>query len=156
VVLDTDEAGVKAGRDRIEKSLANAVRRGKLDAELEARANEALRYTTDIDVLADRDLVVEAITEAEDPKTSLFRRLDEVVVSDDAILASNTSSIPMMKLAVATRRPENVVGLHFFNPVPVLPLVELVASLVTSQETAGRASAFAEEALGKHVIRSQD
>jgi 3-hydroxybutyryl-CoA dehydrogenase len=156
VVVDADEVSVKAGRERIESSLANAVRRGKLDAAAETSAVEALRYSSDLGALAGCQLVVEAVTEAEAVKTALFRSLDEVVEDAAAILASNTSSIPIMKLAVATRRPEQVVGLHFFNPVPVLPLVELVASLVTSAETAERASTFASDVLGKHVIRSQD
>ena len=156
VVVDANDAGIKGGRERIEVSLAAAVRRGKLDSDIEARAHEVIRYSTDLGELTDRQLVIEAITEAEAVKLALFRRLDEVVEDPEAILASNTSSIPIMKLAVATRRPEHVVGLHFFNPVPVLPLVELVASLVTSPETASRASDFASGVLGKHVIRSQD
>ncbi len=156
VVVDADEAAVKAGRDRIEGSLANAVRRGKLTADAQDRALEALSYATAMETLADRHLVVEAVTENEAMKTALFRSLDEVVEDPAAILASNTSSIPIMKLAMATRRPEQVVGLHFFNPVPVLPLVELVSSLVTCADTTEEASTFATEVLGKHVIRSQD
>ncbi len=156
IVVDADEASVKAGKERIERSMANAVRRGKLDPADEATALEALRYSSDVGALADRNLGVEASTEAEGAKTALFRSLDEVVEDDGAILASNTSSIPIMKLGVATRRPEQVIGLHFFNPVPVLPLVELVSSLVTSPETTERSSAFATDVLGKHVIRSQD
>jgi 3-hydroxybutyryl-CoA dehydrogenase len=96
------------------------------------------------------------VTEAEDVKTDVFRSLDAVVEDPLAVLASNTSSIPIMKLGVATSRPEQVIGIHFFNPVPVLPLVELVSSLVTSPETTDRAADFASGALGKHVIRSQD
>jgi 3-hydroxybutyryl-CoA dehydrogenase len=156
VVVDADEASVKVGRERIETSLANAVRRGKLDGADAARALEGLRFANDLSALADRQLVVEAVTEAEAVKTAIFRGLDEVVEDPQAILASNTSSIPIMKLGMATRRPEQVVGLHFFNPVPVLPLVELVSSLVTSPETTALAASFAEEVLGKHVIRSQD
>lgn len=156
VVVDADDDATKAGQGRIEASLATAVRRGKLDAAEAERATESLRYSTDMGALGDRQLVVEAVTEAEAIKTSVFRTLDEVVEAGDAVLASNTSSIPIMKLAMATRRPELVVGLHFFNPVPVLPLVELVSSLVTSSETTERASNFAYEVLGKQVIRSQD
>ena len=155
-VVDANEAAVKAGRDRIETSLANAVRRGKL-AEGEAeQARAALSFSTDLGSLADRQLVVEAVPENETIKVDVFRSLDVVVEASDAILASNTSSIPIMKLAMATRRPEQVVGLHFFNPVPVLPLVELVSSLVTSAATTERAAAFASDVLGKRVIRSQD
>jgi len=156
VVLDADDGVLAAGRERIAGSLANAVRRGKLDAETSERALEAMHFTTDSGALADRQLVIEAITEDEALKTEVFRTLDKVVEAPDAVLASNTSSIPIMKLAMATSRPEQVVGLHFFNPVPVLPLVELVSSLVTSEETTEAAGSFATEVLGKHVIRSQD
>jgi 3-hydroxybutyryl-CoA dehydrogenase len=156
VVVDADDALVAAGRSRVEASLANAVRRGKLDASQQTAALEALTFSSDQAALGDRQLVVEAVTESEAVKTDVFRSLDAIVVDPEAILASNTSSIPIMKLAMATRRPEHVVGLHFFNPVPVLPLVELVSSLVTSPETTDRAATFATEVLGKHVIRSQD
>lgn len=156
VVVDADEPSVKAGRTRVEGSLATAVRRGKLDAEAAEAALDRLRFTHDLEGLADRQLVVEAATESEAVKAAIFRSVDDVVVDPAAILASNTSSIPIMKLAMCTRRPEQVVGIHFFNPVPVLPLVELVASLVTSEATTARATAFAAEQLGKEVIRSQD
>lgn len=156
LVVDAGEAAVKAGRERIEGSLANAVRRGKLDVGDAESAREALTFSWELESLADRDLIVEAVTEDEAVKTSIFRQLDQIVEGADAIVASNTSSIPIMKLAMATRRPEHVVGLHFFNPVPVLPLVELVSSLVTSPETTERSAAFAADVLGKHVIRSQD
>ena len=115
-----------------------------------------LSFTTDVADLADRQLVVEAIIENETMKVDLFRDLDRVLVDPSAILASNTSSIPIMKLGTATNRPEQVVGIHFFNPVPVLRLVELVTSLMTSPETLARAEAFAVDQLTKRVIRSQD
>jgi len=156
VVLDADYAGINAGRERIERSLAGALRRGKLEASAEERARGLLRYSTDFGELADRHLVIEAVAENADVKTAVFRRLDEVVEDEEAILASNTSSIPIMKLAVATRRSDRVVGLHFLNPVPVLPLVELVTSLMTGSETAARASTFASDVLGKRIIRSRD
>ncbi len=156
VVVDAGEVALNVGRERIESSLANAVRRGKLDIESQTRAFEAITFSADMNALADRQLVVEAVTEAEDLKTAIFRSLDETVEDPEAILASNTSSIPIMKLGMVTRRPEHVVGLHFFNPVPVLPLVELVSSLVTSPETTERAAAFATDVLGKHVIHSKD
>lgn len=156
VVVDVNEVAVKVGRERIEHSLANAVKRGKIDSESQTLALGALTFSADMSALADRQLVVEAVTEAEDVKTALFRSLDEIVEDSEAILASNTSSIPIMKLGMATRRPEHVVGLHFFNPVPVLPLVELVSSLVTSPETTQRAADFATDVLHKHVIHSKD
>jgi 3-hydroxybutyryl-CoA dehydrogenase len=156
VVREVDDAGVAAGRKRIESSLARAVRTGKLDEPAMEKALSRLRFVTDLGELADRQLVVEAILESEPAKAELFTRLDQVVVDEQAILASNTSSIPVMKLAMATRRPESVVGLHFFNPVPVLRLVELVTSLLTDDPTARRAQSFAEDVLDKVVIRSQD
>ena len=99
--------------------------------------------------------MLEAVSESEPLKLEVFATLDKVV-ADDAILASNTSSIPIMKLAMATGRPEQVVGLHFFSPVPVLTLVELVSSLLTSDATADAVQAFAEDVLGKRVIRAKD
>src|SRR3546814_19154753 len=102
--------------------------------------------------LTDRQLVVEAVTEAEAVKTAVFRVLDDVVEDPEAILASNTSSIPIMKLAMATRRPAQVIGLHFFNPVPVLPLVELVSSLVTSSGPTEQASRPEERRVGKERV----
>ncbi len=156
LVVETDDLALKTGRDRIESSLSNGVRRGKLTSESEARTMEALTFSSDREALADRQLLVEAVPEAEQIKTSTFRALDAIVVDPHAILASNTSSIPIMKLAMATSRPEQVVGLHFFNPVPVLPLVELVSSLVTSPDTTERSAEFVTNVLGKQVIRSQD
>jgi 3-hydroxybutyryl-CoA dehydrogenase len=144
------------GRARIEGSLATAVRRGKLSEEDSERALTQIRYETDLGTLADRELVIEAITEDEQAKIATFRALDRIVESENAILASNTSSIPIMKLATVTNRPEQVIGLHFFNPVPVLRLVELVTSLLTSDVTIDRATLLATETLDKRVIRSQD
>ena len=156
LVAEADAALLTAGSERIERSLAQAVKRGKLD-EAEANAVQGrLRFVTDLGEFADRELVVEAVSEAEDVKLDVFRALDAAVESGDAVLASNTSSIPIMKLAMATRRPDHVVGLHFFNPVPVLALVEVVPSLLTRDETADVVEAFAHETLGKNVIRSQD
>jgi len=99
---------------------------------------------------------VEAVLEDENVKTAIFRELDEVVTDPDAVLASNTSSIPIMKIGIATKQPERVIGMHFFNPVPVLPLVELVTTLKTSTSVSERAEKFAGEVLGKQVIRSAD
>jgi 3-hydroxybutyryl-CoA dehydrogenase len=154
VVAETSVAAVDAGRARLERSLTRAEARGKV-----ANADEVLeriRVVQDLGELADREFVVEAIVEDEAAKTDLFRRLDKVVESPEAVLASNTSSIPIMKLAVATTRPSHVLGVHFFNPVPVLSLVELVPSLLTAEETTERARAFVEGPLGKHAIDCQD
>ena len=154
VVAESSPAAAEAGRARIAASLARAQQRGKL-----ADADEVLARITvvdDLDQLADRELVIEAIVEDEATKVELFAKLDRVVTAPDAILASNTSSIPIMKLAVATARPSQVLGVHFFNPVPVLSLVELVPSLLTSEETTERARTFVHDDLGKHAIDCQD
>ena len=156
VVVEADDPAAKRGRARIESSLATAVDRGKLTAEEQHEALDRIDVTDDFATLADRELVIEAVVESAPAKVAVFERLDRVVVADDAVLASNTSSIPIMKLAMATQRPEAVTGLHFFNPVPVLQLVELVPSLLTSEPTIERAEGFATEVLGKRVIRSKD
>jgi 3-hydroxybutyryl-CoA dehydrogenase len=155
-VCDINEAAVASGRARIETSLARAVDSGKLGEDARMASLAQISFVTDIGELADRQLVVEAVREFEDEKLEVFRNLGKIVVDDQAILASNTSSIPIMKLAMATDRPEHVVGLHFFNPVPVMRLVELIPSIVTSTEVADRAEDFMVDTLGKRVIRSQD
>ena len=152
VVVESDPAAVRAGRDRVEASLAQAVRRGKLSEEASAETFARFSFGRDADALADRQLVVEAVPEIEALKLDTFAMIDRVVTDPGGVLASNTSSIPIMKLAMATRRPEQVIGIHFFNPVPVLPLVELVPSLLTSPSVVALAAAFASEQLGKHVI----
>lgn len=154
--VEASESAVRAGRERVEASLKRAVDSGKLSAEEGTAARERITFSTDFEVFADRQLVVEAVIEAELEKLAVFQQLDKVVEDDDAVLASNTSSIPIMKLAMATGRPANVVGIHFFNPVPVLPLVEVISSLMTSDETAAFAEDFAQQVLGKSVIRSKD
>jgi 3-hydroxybutyryl-CoA dehydrogenase len=156
VVREIDPPTARAARQSIEKSLERAIKRGKLSAEEVEAVLGRIRFSDDYADFQDRQIVIEAIVESEPEKLEVFASLDEVVAAEDAILASNTSSIPVMKLAMATRRPHAVCGLHFFNPVPVLELVELVVSLLTSEETAERAAAFASDVLGKHVIRSQD
>ena len=156
VVREADDAAARAGLDRISNSLAQAVKRGKLSEEDRDAALSRLLVTADSDRLADRQLVVEAVPEIEELKTEMFELVDKIVTDPDAILASNTSSIPIMKLAMVTKRPEQVVGIHFFNPVPVLPLVEIVPSLMTAPETVAFANEFCETRLNKHVIQSQD
>jgi 3-hydroxybutyryl-CoA dehydrogenase len=156
VVLEATDETMAAGRRRVESSLARAVRSGKLTADQQEAALDRIAFTTDYEDLADRQLVVEAVIESEPQKLVVFEQLDRVVGDDRAILASNTSSIPIMKLAMATKRPASVIGIHFFNPVPVLKLVEVVTSLLTSPETTARAEAFADGQLDKQVIRSQD
>jgi 3-hydroxybutyryl-CoA dehydrogenase len=154
VVAESSKDAVTAGRARLEKSLMRAEERGKIDSAAEVL--DRIRVVEGLADLADRDLVVEAILEDEVAKIALFRQLDKIVTSPHAVLASNTSSIPIMKLAVATSRPSHVLGVHFFNPVPVLSLVELVPSLLTAKETTERARTFVEKTLGKHAIDCQD
>ena len=156
MVREIDAATAERGRNRLLGSFDKAVARNKMTEEERDATISKLSFTTDLGDMADRQLVIEAVIEDEPLKTEVFTTLDKVVQSEDAILASNTSSIPIMKLGIATGRPEQVVGIHFFNPVPVLKLVELVTSLMTSDQTVARSQAFAEEVLGKIVIRSQD
>lgn len=156
IAVDRDKARINGARARIIESLGRAEKAGKVtsgDAEI---ALSRIDFTTDLTALADCHLVLEAVIESEAEKLAVFEQIDRCVETADAVLATNTSSIPIMKLAMATGRPSQVVGIHFFNPVPVLPLVELVTSLLTSDETAARAHAFATQQLGKHVIRSKD
>jgi 3-hydroxybutyryl-CoA dehydrogenase len=154
VVAESGPEAAAAGRARLAKSLERAESKGKIESA--AAVLDRIRVVTDLGELADRELVVEAIVEDEHAKTELFRALDKIVASPDAILASNTSSIPIMKLGVVTSRPQNVIGIHFFNPVPVLRLVELVPSLLTADETTERARTFVEGSLGKQAIDCQD
>ncbi|HJP74812.1 MAG TPA: 3-hydroxybutyryl-CoA dehydrogenase [Pseudonocardiaceae bacterium] len=155
-VVVSGPASLPIGRKRLVSSLDRALSRGKLSEAERDAALARITFTDDLHDLADRDLVVEAIRENEEDKTEMFAALDKVVESGDAILASNTSSIPIMRLARVTGRPEQVVGTHFFSPVTVLPLVELIPSLVTDEKTVVRASEFVELGLGKSPIRSRD
>ncbi len=156
VVNEVDEVRAEAGRDRIRASLDRAVRSGKLTGGERAAVLQRVRVSPCFDELADRDVVFEAIAEDETLKTEVFARLDKVVENREAILASNTSSVPIMKLGVATTRPEYVLGVHFFNPVPVLPLVEIVPSLLTADAVRTAAEQLVTEVLGKEIVRSQD
>ncbi|WP_414637626.1 3-hydroxybutyryl-CoA dehydrogenase [Amycolatopsis sp.] len=154
VAVESGAEAVEAGRRRLEGSLGRAERKGRIpDA---AEVLRRIRVTDSLDELADRTLVIEAIVENEQVKADLFARLDKIVTDPDAILASNTSSIPIMKLGTVTGRAGQVLGIHFFNPVPVLPLVELVPSLLTRPEVVDRARGFAQEVLGKHAILCKD
>lgn len=155
-VFEGTDALVTAGRNRIVKSLERGVSAGKITEPERDRALANLSFTTDINAFADRQLVIEAVVEDEAVKAGIFAELDRVITDPHAILASNTSSIPIMKLAAATKNPQRVLGLHFFNPVPVLPLVELVSTLVTDADAANRAEEFAATVLGKQVVRCSD
>ena len=156
VVREVDDGAAAAGRARIEGSLARAVRAGKLSAEDRDAALTRVRVTTALDDLADRELVIEAATEDPAVKAALFAELDRVAERPDVILATNTSSIPIVQVAQATTRPAQVVGLHFFNPVPVQRLVEVIPSVLTAPQVVGRVTDLVTKALGKTVIKAPD
>jgi 3-hydroxybutyryl-CoA dehydrogenase len=156
VVIERDGDALAAGKARIERSLSRAVTAGKVPEEEADLARANLSYGEDFTLLSDRQFVIEAVAEDEDTKVAIFKRLDAVIEDPDAILATNTSSIPIIKLAVTTKRPEQVIGMHFFNPVPVLKLVEVIASLLTSDETTARVHEYAKTDLKKRVITSPD
>ncbi|HET9259456.1 MAG TPA: 3-hydroxybutyryl-CoA dehydrogenase [Acidimicrobiia bacterium] len=155
MVHEVDPAAAEAAMDRIGKSLERAVEREKLTSSDRDAILSRIVVTTDIGDQADRQLVIEAATENESLKRQIFTDLDDILEDPSALLASNTSSIPITRLAAATRRPENVVGLHFFNPVPVMALVELVTTVKTAEQTASVAHEYA-ESLGKTVILARD
>jgi 3-hydroxybutyryl-CoA dehydrogenase len=156
LVFETTDALVTAGRNRITKSLERGVSAGKVTDREKSAALGKLSFTTSLADMADRQLVIEAIIEDVAIKAKVFAELDKVITDPEAVLASNTSSIPIMKLAAATQDPGRVLGLHFFNPVPVLPLVELVSTLTTTDSAIARTEAFASDVLGKQVVRCSD
>ncbi len=156
VVVEVSEELADRSRAAITKSLDKAVERGKLDAAGRDAALGNLTLTTDIGLFADRQLIVEAVVENADVKRELFGRIDEIVEAPDAILASNTSSIPITQIATATSRPGSVVGMHFFNPAQIMPLVEVISSVLVDENQVDRAAAFASDTLGKTVVRAKD
>ncbi|WP_099246296.1 3-hydroxybutyryl-CoA dehydrogenase [Mycobacterium sp. shizuoka-1] len=156
VVFEPTDALINAGRDRVTSSLERATSKGKLSEADRDATLARLTFTTDLADLSDRQLVIEAVVEDEAVKGKIFAQLDELITDPDAVLASNTSSIPIMKIAAATKNPSRVLGLHFFNPVPVLPLVEVINTLVTSESAIARVEQFAGEVLGKKVVRCGD
>jgi 3-hydroxybutyryl-CoA dehydrogenase len=156
VVREISDAALAAGRGRIEKSLDRAVSKGKLAQGDRDTALTRLTYTTSLDDLADRDLVIEAATENPQVKAALFTELDQVVKRPDAILATNTSSLSVIEVAQATSRPEQVIGLHFFNPATVQQLVEVVPSILTSDATVARSRVLVADVLGKTPISAPD
>ena len=153
-VEGTDELAA-AGRARIDRSMRAAVSRGKLADDERAAAIGRIEAATDLQALADVDLVIEAATEDPDEKRHIFERLGGLT-RPGVVLASNTSSIPIATLAAASGRPAQVIGMHFFNPVPVMGLVELTPSAATSEGTIALAAAFGADVLGKTCVRSDD
>jgi 3-hydroxybutyryl-CoA dehydrogenase len=154
VFLEASEELVERGRNRIETSTLRAVERGRLETAERDTLLGRISGTTDVQELANVDLVIEAATEDHDTKVGMFRRLDEVT-KPDVILASNTSSIPIADLGAATSRPDKVLGMHFFNPVPVMGLIELVRAITTSEDTVEFGRAYG-VALGKTTVESRD
>lgn len=147
---DVDEVALGRGVAGIEKSLSRFVDKDKISADDKDAALQRISVTTDLDAAADADLVIEAVFERLDIKQEVFAALDKICGSD-AVLATNTSAIPITKIAAATSRPESVVGAHFFSPVPMMQLCELVRGHQTSDETLARARDFA-EGVGKTCI----
>jgi len=154
VFLEASEELVERGRNRIETSTLRAVERGRLETAERDTLLGRISGTTNVHELADVDLVIEAATEDHDTKVGMFRRLDEVT-KPEVILASNTSSIPVADLGAATSRPDKVLGMHFFNPVPVMGLIELVRAITTSEDTVEFGRAYG-VALGKTTVESRD
>ncbi|QLH20103.1 3-hydroxybutyryl-CoA dehydrogenase [Streptomyces sp. Rer75] len=156
LVAEATQDAAEAGRRRLTASLDRGLRRGKLTEEQRDQALARLTFTCHLGDLADRQFVIEAVAEQRDLKTTVMQTLDKEVVDPRAILATNTSSLPVVDLAAVTSRPEQVIGMHFFNPVPVQPLVELIPALTTASETLERAGDFATQRLGKRTIQAPD
>ncbi|MFI9011479.1 3-hydroxybutyryl-CoA dehydrogenase [Actinosynnema sp. NPDC053489] len=156
LVVVSRPASEARGRALITASLDRALRKEKITGAERDAALAGIAFTTDLGDLADRQLVVEATTEDEDAKFGVFRALDAAVGEADAILASTTSSIPIARLAKAVARPGRVIGVHFFNPVPALPLVELIPSLLTDDDVYDRTERFVTDVLGKQPVRCGD
>lgn len=158
LVHDVSGSALSGVRQRIEQSLARAQQRRKLSVEDRRQALERIRFTTELEGLADRDLVIEAASEDRPTKIAIFSALAGILDGDRAgVIASNTSSIPIVELAVAADgRGADVIGLHFFNPVPIMSLVEVIPCLLTSADTAQRVTVFASATLGKRVIHAPD
>lgn len=156
VVIEVSDDAVKAAETKVRTSLERGAERGKLTEDEVAHALGCLTFSSDLGALADRDLVVEAASEVEEVKLGLFGRIGALLEKEDAVLASNTSSIPIVKLGAVSGRAEQVMGVHFFNPAPVMQLVELIPSLTTAPATMDRMRSFVSDALGKKPIEATD
>lgn len=155
LVLERDDAAADAARARIDKSLARGVAKGKISEDDAQQALDRLRLTTAVKDFGDRELVIEALPEVESLKVGFFAELDKVT-APEAILATNTSSIPIIRVAKDVADPSRVVGVHFFNPVPVMPLVEIISSLASSPQAVETVTAYARDHLGKKTIQAGD
>jgi 3-hydroxybutyryl-CoA dehydrogenase len=154
VSVEVDEERMERGRVAIERSMAKAVERGKLEEADREAAAARIRYSTDLSDLSDVDLFIEAVTEDLSTKRAVFATIDEKT-RPDVVLATNTSSLPIGELASVTKRPDKVVGMHFFNPPPIMKLIEVIRALTTSEETVGFTRAMGER-LGKVTVLAKD
>ena len=154
IVRDVDDTAIGGARRRIEKSLGQAVERGKVDEEAAAGALNRIAYTDELDDIAGVDLVIEAVPENAELKANILAQVAGIV-SEETLIASNTSSIPIAQLAAGLPRPDRVLGLHFFSPVPVMGLIEIVVALDTSEVVLENAREFAGR-LGKRAIVTKD
>ncbi len=156
LVAVSGEASIAPGRRRLLKSLDRGLRMGTITETERDDALAHISFVTDLCAFGDRQLVFEAVPELEPVKLDIFGTIDKVANDPAVIFASNTSAIPIIRLARVTSRPEQVIGTHFFSPVPSIPLVELIGSLLTAEETRLRTEAFVTKELGKQVIQSPD
>jgi 3-hydroxybutyryl-CoA dehydrogenase len=154
VSVEVDDERMERGRGNVERSMAKAVERGKLEDADRQAAVSRITYSTDLADFADVDLFIEAVTEDLPIKTAVFATVDEVT-RPDIVLATNTSSLPIAELAAVTKRPDKVVGMHFFNPPPVMKLIEIIRALTTTDETLAFARAMGER-LGKVTVLAKD
>ncbi len=155
VVVEADESALGAGKSRLASSFDRALSKGKITQQEHEQANAKLSFSADLSSLANCDLIIEAIVEDEAAKSDLFGRLNDIV-SSSAVFASNTSSIPIARLGEASHRSERFVGMHFFNPVPIMPVVEVIRSEYTSNEVAEVVEKLVTEQLGKTVVHGPD
>ena len=154
VLLDVSDKALERGIKGIEKSLGRLVKKESISEEESASIVSKIETATDFGKLSDADFIIEAVFEDMGVKKEIYKKLDEVV-SKDVVLATNTSSLPIVEIAVSTSRADKVVGMHFFNPAPLMKLVEIIKTLATSDETAKLAYEFA-EALGKEPVAAKD
>lgn len=155
VACEASPEALEAARGRVEASMNRALERGKIDEAEHQSALARIAWTADIDEVAGSDLVVEAVPEALATKLEVFGHLDRLL-DDTAVMATNTSSIPIIDVAMGTSRPEQVLGMHFFNPVPVMKLIELISTQRTDPAVTERIVGFSTDVLGKQVVTAPD